>query len=236
MGRIIAPLLLGIPVLALLLWLGFWQLDRAAEKRALADAYAAALAAAPREVATADELLAAPRFAPVTAAGRYVPGRQALLDAQTHEGRAGYRVWTPLALADGGDWVLVDRGWVPAGPDRTARPDLAVGDMRRQVTGLRAPLPRPGLRLGAPDAEQGAWPRRLVWPDEAALARTWGRPLPAALILLAPGEPDGFVRDWDPVAMPAERHVGYAVQWFSLAAALVVIALVLLIRIRRRDD
>ena len=227
--------MLGLPVLALLLWLGFWQLDRAAEKRAFADAYAAAQAVGPRTIESAEALLSVPRHTRVVAEGRYRTERQVLLDAQTHEGRVGYRVWTPLEL-DNGDWLLVDRGWTEGAATRAELPEVGVDTGPRRVTGLRAPLPEPGLRLGEPDAGGDAWPRRLVWPDAAALERALGRTVPAALILLDAEVADGFVRDWAPAGMPPERHVGYAVQWFSLAAALVVIALVLLLRDKRRHE
>jgi surfeit locus 1 family protein len=46
------------------------------------------------------------------------------------------------------------------------------------------------------------------------------------LILLDPGEPDGFVRTWAPPGFPPIRHLGYAVQWFGLALALLVIYVV----------
>ena len=222
-------------MLALLVWLGFWQLDRAEQKRALADAYAAAATAAPVVIESAAALAAAPRHARVSATGRFVAERQVLLDAQTHDGQVGYRVWTPLAL-DNGDWVLVDRGWLSAGATRARLPDVAVDAAPRTVAGSKAPLPEPGLRLGDAAPADGPWPRRMVWPDEQALARAFGRAVPPALVLLDADAPDGFVREWAPAdGMTAQRHVGYAVQWFALAAALVVIALVLLLRNRRHD-
>ena len=211
MARSITPLLLGLPVLALLVWLGFWQLDRAEQKRALADAYAAAATAAPVVIESAAALAAAPRHARVSATTR------------------------PVAL-DNGDWVLVDRGWLSAGATRARLPDVAVDAAPRTVAGSKAPLPEPGLRLGDAAPADGPWPRRLVWPDEQALARAFGRAVPPALVLLDADAPDGFVREWAPAdGMTAQRHVGYAVQWFALAAALVVIALVLLLRKRRHD-
>lgn len=227
--------MLGLPVLALLLWLGFWQLDRAEQKRELADGYEAGLEAAPRRVSDTGHLVELPRHTPVIATGRFVPERQVLLDAQVHDGRVGYRVWTPFELTDGG-WIAVDRGWIAAGDDRSHLPDVAVDGGARELTGLRVPLPEPGLRLGtAAGAEGDAWPRRLVWPDAAALAQTWDRDVPDALVLLSPDAPDGYVREWAPAGMPAEHHVGYAVQWFSLATAWVVILLVLGFR-KRRDE
>lgn len=234
MSRSITPLLLGLPVLALLLWLGFWQLDRAEQKRELAAGYEAGLAATPRRVSGAAHLLELPRHAPLIAVGRYVPERQVLLDAQVQDGRVGYRVWTPFELTDG-SWIAVDRGWIAAGDDRARLPDVSVDGGEREVAGFRVPLPAPGLRLGAEGAQDDGWPRRLVWPDAAALAQAWGREVPGALVLLSPEAPDGYVREWAPAGMPAEHHVGYAVQWFSLAAAWVVIGLVLGFR-KRRDE
>jgi surfeit locus 1 family protein len=52
----------------------------------------------------------------------------------------------------------------------------------------------------------------------------------ADLILLDPGEPDGYVRHWSPPGFPPMRHIGYAVQWFALAAALFVIFIVTNVR------
>lgn len=225
---------MGLPVLALLLWLGFWQLDRAEQKRELAAGYDSGMAAAPRRVSDAAELLDLPRHTPLIAAGHYVPDRQVLLDAQVHDGRVGYRVWTPFELADG-RWMVVDRGWIEAGSDRGRLPDVSVDGDAREITGLRAPIPKPGLRLGAVATLDESWPRRLVWPDAEALVQAWGREIPDALVLLAPEASDGYVREWAPAGMQAERHVGYAVQWFSLAAALVVIAVVLGFR-KRRDE
>lgn len=234
--RYIAPVAAGAVLFVVLLILGFWQLDRAQEKRALLAGFADAQAQLPHPVDSASALAALSRFDPVQLRGRYVPDRQALLDVQMHRGEAGYRVWTPLALTDG-TWVLVDRGWVPAGVDRSVLPDIEVGATARTVRGFVSPLPRAGLRLGQFDAGDTGWPRRLAWPDGDDIRRTWDRPLPPRIVLLAPDEPDGFVRDWNPVVeMPPERHVGYAVQWFALAAALVTIFGVLVLRRRKGHD
>lgn len=227
------PTIAAAAMFALLVSLGFWQLDRAEQKRDLRSAFADAMATDPRQTRGVEAIESARRFEPVAFDARYVPERQALLDAQVHAGRAGYRVWTPAEM-DGGGWVIVDRGWVPGAADRTVLPDIDVGDARRAIRGFVAPLPEPGIRLGAGDAGDPSWPRRLTWPDGAALARTWGREMPERIVLLHPADPDGYVREWDPVAIPPERHTAYALQWFALAAALAVIFIVLVSR--KRED
>lgn len=223
-------------MLGLLLWLGFWQLDRAEEKRELQAAYAAAATAAPLVVDSATEIEALPRYTRVSLRGVYDTAHQGLLDAQVHQSRPGYRVWTPFLLEDG-SVVLVDRGWVPANPDRDQLPVLEVATDTRDLVGMVAPLPRPGLVLGAPEVVGGGWPRRLLWPDAETVAALWGTGVPARIVLLDERAAGGFVREWMPATeMPPERHIGYAVQWFGLATALVVIGLVLLGRRNRKDD
>ncbi|MBS0395041.1 MAG: SURF1 family protein [Proteobacteria bacterium] len=208
------PTLLLLPLLALLLGLGHWQLGRAAEKRALVAAFRAGsgpalpLGAAP-----------APRYAHVAVAGRYLGARQFLLDNMTHAGVAGYRVWTPLERADG-SLLLVDRGWLPVGASRAVLPPLDVDGAARTLTGRIDDLPRAGLRLAG--AIEPGWPRRVAYPTWAELEAALGRPLAHVLVLLDAGAADGFVRDWQPPAPGPERHLGYALQWFALALTLLV--------------
>lgn len=223
-------------MLGLLLSLGFWQLDRAAQKRDLQAAYAEASAAAPRVVASIAEIEALPRYTRVTLRGAYDGSRQALLDVQVYRSRAGYRVWTPFVLDNGGT-VLVDRGWVPADPDRRRLPELDVAGGAGVVVGMVAPLPQAGIDLGSSAVGDEGWPQLLLWPDADELAAYWGAGVPARIVLLDAAAPDGFVRDWAPAAgMPPERHLGYAVQWFGLALALVVIWVVVTRRKRGKVD
>ncbi len=219
-SRVFAPRLLPtlamLPLLALLLWLGSWQLERAAEKRVLLAAFAAG-AAAPAAVPLADST---PRYAHVTATGRYLSGRQFLLDNMTRDGVAGYRVLSPLERTDG-TLLLVDRGWLPAGPARAVLPDVAVDETSRTVRGRLDELPRAGLRLAA--AAEAGWPRRVGFPTRAQLESALGRPVFAQLLLLDAAEADGYRRDWQPTASGPERNLGYAVQWYALALTLLVL-------------
>jgi surfeit locus 1 family protein len=222
-NRVFAPGLLPtlamLPLLALLLWLGTWQHQRAGEKRALWESFERG----------ADRTVALPaagappleRYAHVRLEGVYVPDRQVLLDNLTHAERVGYRVLTPLRRADG-TLVLVDRGWVPLGRTRQDLPDVAVGAEPRVVTGRVDRLPRAGIELANPPDGAG-WPRVLSFPTLAQVERVLGRPVYPQVVLLDPELPDGYVREWQPPGLPPERHLGYSVQWFSLAATLLVL-------------
>lgn len=207
-------------VAGLFLSLGTWQLTRGQSKQQLQDAFAAAGA---REVlsltadAPAPELLVTTR---ARAAGRYHPQRQLLLDNQTRARVPGYRVWTPLQLASGG-WLMVDRGWVAADPDRRVMPALGVAADERSVSGHWRPLPQPGLRLATRPCEGSGFPRVLSYPTREDLACVLGVPVAAGVLLLDASEPDGYVREWTlPNPVPPARHYAYAAQWYAFAATL----------------
>lgn len=222
----LAPTLVVLALFPALLGLGQWQLGRAAEKRALLAALTAAASSAP--VAYAPGL---PRFARVRATGLW-DARQFLLDAQVRGGRVGYRVLTPLALADGSR-LIVDRGWTAAGADRATLPDVTLVDgSAAEVDGLLDEFPQAGVRAGVDGPAGAAWPRVVLYPTSAALAAALGGAVQPALLRATAGAADGPGLERDAslepmlataVGFPPERHLGYAVTWFALAATLVVL-------------
>jgi len=210
------PTLCVLPLLGLLLWLGTWQVHRAAEKQALYSAFEKGSGAA---VPLAD-VRTPQRYLHVQITGHFVADHQILLDNMPHADSVGYRVLTPF-VSTAGQWVLVDRGWVPAGINRTRLPDVSVPEEIRTLLGRVDEFPRPGVRLGA--AEEAGWPRRMNFPTQQSLQRALGRPVFERLVLLDANEPDGYVRDWHPGGLPPMRHLGYAIQWFALALTLAVL-------------
>ena len=220
---------------ALFARLGFWQLDRAEQKQALLEQYEAGQRT--RISVTAANADSLSRYQRVSITGRYEPERQVLLDNMpSHLGRPGYRVLTPMQTAAG--WMLVDRGWLPLGPTRTELPDVSVSDAGRTITGTMDALPRAGLQLeGAPIDVNAPWPRVLNFPTRLYLERQLGHELIPGVLLLDASQPDGYQRIWEAhLGFKPERHVGYAVQWFALAAAAVAIFILIGFRTRQATD
>jgi surfeit locus 1 family protein len=236
-SRIFAPrlftTLLAIVLIALLISLGRWQLRRADEKRVLFDSFAAGT-----DATQTIELRTPPvrRYQHVGASGHYDPTRQILIDNMVNAERAGYFVITPFALAGGG-WVLVNRGWVPLGASRAERPAIPVSSDVRQVRGRADNMPSPGIQMGTKALLAPPYPVVAAFPSRNEIARLLGESSWTSatdLVLLDPGEPDGYVRDWSPPGFPPMRHIGYAVQWFALALTLFILWVVT--NLRRPGD
>jgi surfeit locus 1 family protein len=228
-SRIFAPhplaTLLALALLALLISLGRWQLRRAHEKQALYDAFASG-ADVTRLIDSATPAL--PRYQHVQVSGHYDASRQVLIDNMVESQRAGYFVITPFELKDGG-WMLVNRGWVPLGQSRADRPAIPADAAQRTIRGRADKLPSPGIQLGTRPALSPPYPLVASFPTHAELTALLQEPRwadAAELILLDADQPDGYVRHWSAPGFPPMRHIGYAVQWFGLAAALFVIYLV----------
>jgi cytochrome oxidase assembly protein ShyY1 len=185
--------------------LGNWQSGRAEEKRALGA-----------------------NVQRIAVHGEFLPERTVLLDNKVRGKRAGYEVVTPLRLADG-IHVLVNRGWIEAPPRRDQLPEVMTPRGRIRVEGIvLARLPQP-LKLG--EAAKGRVRQSL---DLKEFAVESGLPLQTFVIEQHRGIADGLARDWPPHDAGIEKHQGYALQWYSLAALAVILAIVL--SFRKVDD
>lgn len=218
-----AVTLVALILAALCVRLGFWQWHRGVERQ---DAWARYAWGADRLVdLDALDPAGVALFQRVRVSGRLDGAHQFLLDNRTHRGRAGYEVLTPLLRA-GAPALLVDRGWMPFTgsrarlPEVTLRPDATVLSAAPvTLTGRIADLPSPGLASGRAAPEASApWPKVTSYPTLGELGAALAEPLAARILLLDPGEPEGYVRDWQPPGLPPLRHFSYAIQWWIFAA------------------
>lgn len=219
------PPLAGIVLVALFATLGFWQLDRAEEKRQISSAfdaeggYAALTADAEYEM-----------YQRISAYGRYLDDRQFLLENIVQDGQVGYYVITPFEYAADKPLLIVNRGWIPKDREGSDTPVIDVPDADRTIRGRVGQLPRVGIRPGPAFDDAAEWPRRAVWPELDELAAELGRQVRPFVLLADPVSSPGFVRRWQPQQIGPMRHVGYAVQWFALALAVIVTGIVLVRR------
>lgn len=229
------PTLATVLLLPGLVALGFWQLDRADQKQALQAEYDRRQAEPPKRLYAVLEPAAELRYRPVQVRGRYEPAWQFLLDNRVHHGQAGYHVLTPLRIEGGSVRVLVNRGWVATGPDRSRLPLIDTPETDIEITGVATVPLGKGFRLGPARPAGPGWPSLWQYLDLDEYARSVPFPVQPAVILLDPGSPaGGFVRVWGRLDAGIQTHLGYALTWFSLAVAL--LAIYILVNVRRNDD
>jgi surfeit locus 1 family protein len=210
-------ILLGaLTMAALTARLGVWQLDRAAQKRALQQAIVERAKLPPldeRALALTPAQAEAQHWRLVRLQGRWRAERTVFLDNRQMDGRPGFFVVTPLEIHPG-DAVLVQRGWVARDPlERTKLPPIDTPSGVVQVQGRIAPPPSRLFDFGA--EERGAIRQNL---DLAAYSKEIGLPLrPLSVQQLGDGA-DGLGRHWPLPALDLSKHYGYAFQWFAMAA------------------
>ncbi len=205
---------LGLAVLvAATVALGNWQRHRSAEKEALREQYELAAHQPPLELTAAPADAAARRFRPVRARGEFDGGRQVLIDNKVHAGRPGFDVVTPLKLAGGDRYVLVDRGWIAQGPYRSELPRVSPPAGEISVEG-RINLPPVHYLELRMDAGSGSVRQNL---DIDRIAAATGIPLLPFIIEQTGDAGDGLVRDWPRPDSGIEQHRSYMLQWYSLA-------------------
>lgn len=165
-------------------------------------------------------LAADQRFAHIDASGHFDPVRHILLDNQVLRGRAGVHVFTPFYTPDG-TAILVNRGWLPLAADRKNLPEIPTPHHETPLRGRLNILPVPGRMIGTPDMLQpDRWPQLVTYLDIQNISTALEIRMENRVVQLSDQEPHGFEgRDWKPVFLSAERHKGYAFQWFALTAA-----------------
>ena len=217
------PTLFTIPAFITLIGLGVWQLDRLDRKLNLIAQVESRMALAPERLPADITDPDALKFRHITVTGTFQHEHEMHLLAHTERGQVGYQVITPLIQPDGRA-VLVNRGWVPdTKRDPAARPEGQVtGEVT--VTGLA----RPG------------WPQGLFVPNNAPQANFWfwgdldGMAKAAGLTQYAPvfveadatPNPGGLPVGGQSRITFTNDHLQYAITWFCLAIALVVIFII----------
>ena len=206
----------------LLVKLGFWQLDRANEKEQLHADLVYRQSLTPMSYT---QLLESDYEQPMTGSrlsvtASPIPNKLILLDNQVYQGQVGYLAYQLLSVPNQNSRLLLELGFVKAPKNRQQLPAVKLLKYSQTFSGR---LYQKSLNPMSPNLmpEQG-WPLRIQNLDLEQLSNHLELPL-APAVLQADELNNSLPHPWQPIPMSAQKHRGYALQWFSLAAALITL-------------
>ncbi|HEX7382342.1 MAG TPA: SURF1 family protein [Nevskiaceae bacterium] len=224
-------MLLTVAGVAVFCALGVWQVHRASYKQTVLVRFHRAADASLVPLATA---VADPHrgdYPHVRVRGQLDGHRTYLLDDQMRDNMLGVMVFVPFRPSGAHTSVLVNLGFLPnRGPDATrlpALPPIPAGTVT--LTGIYAPPPPPGLKLGGnPLIHETTWPKLVTWISTRQIADDLHTSILPHVLLLDPDPHSAYLRIWNAnISMTPSRHMAYAFQWFTFAFVTVLVFLVL---------
>lgn len=216
----------------ILIGLGIWQLNRADEKKALIKQQADGRQEQYIELTDLNavdwsDAAAAERwnYKNVDTRGQFDSNAYLLLDNRTRNGHVGYEVINLFRTEDG-KALWVNRGWIKAPLYRDQWPDIESVSGDVVITGSVYYRNSQDFTL-ADNPTTRQWPRRIQALDITGLMTELTQDTyPFTLRLLDDDQPGALKTGWRVSTMSSDKHVGYAVQWFSLAFVLVVMTVI----------
>ena len=228
--------------------LGLWQLSRKDEKVALEKAYQARLmsqqvpveavigqnSSVAGESAASVQRLQSLQFLPVEVRGTLLPAPVILLENRYIAGKLGFELLRPVQLNTGREKpskVLVNFGWLPSPLSRDDTPALPALPETIQLQGsifFTEKNPLAGDKL-TPYAANLV---RVIDLDLEEISQRSSHDLADFVVRIDPADKLALKTDWKIANTRAQKHFGYAVQWFAMALALAVLWFLALRRVR----
>lgn len=213
--------------LPILLSLGFWQLDRAHQKKVLQQEYqktSEAQIIPIQAISSSDKEL---DYTKVKLTGHYDNQHSFLVDNRTLNGRVGYEVITPFLVSNMNHAIFINRGWIAQGKTRDELPDIPSIDNTVSIEGRLYTPTKPSVFV--PEMSFNSlekWPIVIQYIDIEKMAKIIEKPKFSYVISLEENMPGALQRIWQPISLSPTKHIGYAVQWFGLALALIILYIV----------
>lgn len=216
----IVPTLLMVLIMPVFCGLGLWQLDRAEQKRNIATSLEMRRKLPVMPITNDLPDVGQLEFRTVIAEGQYLSEKAVLIENRKYQGKNGFHVITPLQLANTGQIVLVNRGWIPR---QNNQPSFTTPAGSLEVEGeVSIPLP-PAIKLSQAPTENIKLPHWPFLTLEHYISWSGLEILPFVILQSAGDNSRGFIRRWPQPQANDAMHIGYAVQWFAFALIALVI-------------
>ena len=229
--RFILPSILITATFAFLVSLGFWQLERADDKRNIEASIKQANTGSV-ELIKKEEGLQSKEYYEVRLQGKYLSDKQFIYDNQIVDQVSGYYVLTPYALEGQSKAILINRGFIPWNGRRDKLADIVIGQETREIkVQISKPIKRMELKPSEVVIQFPALIQSIDLQDMADRAKV---DFSSVIGLLDASASNGFIRKWEPYTGSIEKHIGYAVQWFLMALVLAIIGIRIAIKQRKK--
>ena len=220
--RFLVPSILVLATMAFLASLGFWQLDRADQKRTIEASIQKANTGVVELIVNQNELLNK-EYYEVRLQGSYIGDKQFIYDNQIVDQASGYYVLTPFVLTGQSNAIMINRGFIPWNGRRDQLDDIAVDSTSREIK-IQVSRPIKRIELKTSDISN-QFPVLIQAIDFDVIEEISSTSFVDVIGLLDPSSDDGFVRKWEPYTGSIEKHIGYAIQWFLMALVLGIIGI-----------
>ncbi|MCB0196497.1 MAG: SURF1 family protein [Anaerolineae bacterium] len=206
--------------------LGFWQLRRLDQRRALNEEIMTGLNSAPVTLTGEPVDPDALHRHRVTVTGTFENDVNMILRTQSYQGRAGNDLFVPLDIKGSDYSVLVNRGWLPFEEfEPEARRAYDVDDeLTIEGIAYRSQQPPHSMAPTDPDPATEGWVDAWFRIDIDKIQQQIDRPLLPVYVDALPEEASNTT---PPIREEVEdlgegSHLSYALQWFSFAVILVI--------------
>jgi surfeit locus 1 family protein len=194
--------------------LGLWQVERGHEKSNIIEQFNNNSIKNPKLFSKVSS-----KWDRVKVKGIWNGSKQILIDNVINSGIAGYKVLTPLQIDETGIFILVDRGWISQGKSRDTLPKIDIKDEYVEVTGILED-PELGFVLSK-DLVTDNWPKVSQTKNLDVLRKEFEEQLSRYILVADPTLKSSLAYiKIIPSNMTAEKHFGYAIQWFTMFVAL----------------
>lgn len=210
---------LTVLFIALFMRLGFWQIQRANQKKQMLVAEQSLAKQEPIRW-TGGEALPI-QYQRIRIKGYYLP-EVFLLDNQHQQHQFGYDILSPVVLGDGAI-IMVDRGWVLGDNSRRLFPKVDTPEQLIEIQG-KVYFPNKNQWVLGENLEKKSAKLTIVEIlDTKIFSQILQKKVYPFIIRLDKQQSHGFIREWPTVSMPPDRHLAYALQWFAMALVIFII-------------
>ncbi len=218
--------LITVLLVPLFISLGYWQLGRMEFKKELEQKLYRQEQAPSLQFSMLDHSKAQ-RFKLLEVSGHLINEQSILLDNQHYKGQVGYRILTPFKIqnAQGSQYalLLIDRGWIPMGTNRNVLPNIQSVHGEITLKGIINDPPKPLVLENHNLAKKIDFPLVVQSIDFETLSLQLKQSIfPFLLQLQDPNSPYAYQILPISFGMSPTRHLGYAIQWFAMAWALLI--------------